>query len=137
MFENSLQLVDECGLTFLHVFPYSAAAGHAGRAHAAGARSPDQGARGAPARGRGGGIARLVLPVEVGRRERDGPGREPRLRAHRACVVGVRLAAMRMLRRSRIAAAESPVAARAELRGMTGGEQPVRRRVFAPAVRAD
>ena len=27
MFENSLSLVDECGLTFLHVFPYSARAG--------------------------------------------------------------------------------------------------------------
>ena len=23
MFENSLKIVDECGLTFLHVFPYS------------------------------------------------------------------------------------------------------------------
>jgi threonylcarbamoyladenosine tRNA methylthiotransferase MtaB len=27
MFENSLSLVDECGLTFLHVFPYSAREG--------------------------------------------------------------------------------------------------------------
>lgn len=27
MFENSLRLIDECGLTFLHVFPYSARAG--------------------------------------------------------------------------------------------------------------
>jgi threonylcarbamoyladenosine tRNA methylthiotransferase MtaB len=27
MFENSLKLVEECGLTFLHVFPYSARAG--------------------------------------------------------------------------------------------------------------
>jgi threonylcarbamoyladenosine tRNA methylthiotransferase MtaB len=27
MFENSLRLVDECGLTFLHVFPYSARQG--------------------------------------------------------------------------------------------------------------
>jgi threonylcarbamoyladenosine tRNA methylthiotransferase MtaB len=27
MFENSLRLVDECGLTFLHVFPYSARKG--------------------------------------------------------------------------------------------------------------
>lgn len=27
MFENTLSLVDECGLTFLHVFPYSARAG--------------------------------------------------------------------------------------------------------------
>jgi threonylcarbamoyladenosine tRNA methylthiotransferase MtaB len=27
MFENSLRLVDDCGLTFLHVFPYSARKG--------------------------------------------------------------------------------------------------------------
>ena len=27
MFENSLRLVDDCGLTFLHVFPYSARQG--------------------------------------------------------------------------------------------------------------
>ena len=27
MFENSLKLVDECGLTFLHVFPYSSRPG--------------------------------------------------------------------------------------------------------------
>jgi threonylcarbamoyladenosine tRNA methylthiotransferase MtaB len=27
MFENSLRIVDECGLTFLHVFPYSARPG--------------------------------------------------------------------------------------------------------------
>ena len=27
MFANSLSLVDECGLTFLHVFPYSAREG--------------------------------------------------------------------------------------------------------------
>lgn len=27
MFENSLQLIDECGLTYLHVFPYSAREG--------------------------------------------------------------------------------------------------------------
>ena len=27
MFENSLRLVDECGLTYLHVFPYSARGG--------------------------------------------------------------------------------------------------------------
>jgi threonylcarbamoyladenosine tRNA methylthiotransferase MtaB len=27
MFANSLSLIDDCGLTFLHVFPYSARAG--------------------------------------------------------------------------------------------------------------
>jgi threonylcarbamoyladenosine tRNA methylthiotransferase MtaB len=31
MFENSLRLVEDCGLTWLHVFPFSARAGHAGR----------------------------------------------------------------------------------------------------------
>ena len=45
-------LVEDCGLTFLHVFPYSERARHAGRAHAAAARGARaQGARGAPARG--------------------------------------------------------------------------------------
>ena len=36
MFENSLDIVEECGLTYLHVFPFSPAPGHAGGAHAAG-----------------------------------------------------------------------------------------------------
>ena len=36
MFANSLSLVDDCGLTFLHVFPILGARGHAGRANAAG-----------------------------------------------------------------------------------------------------
>ena len=35
MFANSLRLVEECGLTFLHVFPYSPAARYACRADAA------------------------------------------------------------------------------------------------------
>ena len=34
---NSLRIVEECGLTHLHVFPFSPRAGHAGGAHAAGA----------------------------------------------------------------------------------------------------
>jgi tRNA A37 methylthiotransferase MiaB len=33
--ELAEDLVEDCGLTFLHVFPYFAAAGHAGGAHAA------------------------------------------------------------------------------------------------------
>ena len=36
MFARSLDLVDECGLTHLHVFPFSPAPRNAGRAHAAG-----------------------------------------------------------------------------------------------------
>ena len=39
MFARSLDLVDECGLTHLHVFPFSRAPRHAGGAHAAGAAS--------------------------------------------------------------------------------------------------
>ena len=34
MFENSLSIIDEAGLTHLHVFPFSPRKGHAGRAHA-------------------------------------------------------------------------------------------------------
>src|SRR3546814_6197532 len=34
MFENSLRLVEDCGLTYLHVFPYTARKGtQIGRAH--------------------------------------------------------------------------------------------------------
>ena len=45
MFARSLDLVAECGLTFLHVFPYSPRDGHAGRAHAAGGARGRDGAR--------------------------------------------------------------------------------------------
>ncbi len=34
MFANSLGMVEECGLTFLHVFPFLAAPGDTRRAHA-------------------------------------------------------------------------------------------------------
>ena len=50
MFARSLDIVDECGLTHLHVFPVLAPARHAGRAHAAGAARRREGARPAPAR---------------------------------------------------------------------------------------
>ena len=40
MFASSLELVEECGLTWLHVFPFSPRAGHAGGADAAGRRAP-------------------------------------------------------------------------------------------------
>ena len=59
------------------------AAGHAGGADAAGAATLDPGTGGTPSGGRGGGIARLSC-----RRDRSPPrgaGREPGLRAHRAC----------------------------------------------------
>ncbi len=48
MFARSLDLVDECGLTHLHVFPFSPRPGHPGRAHAAAAARRGQGPR--PAR---------------------------------------------------------------------------------------
>ena len=43
MFENSLRLVDECGLTYLHVFPYSERAGNAGGEDASGRPGCPQG----------------------------------------------------------------------------------------------
>ena len=49
MFARSLALVEECGLTLLHVFPFSRGR-HARRAHAAGAARHRQGARQASAR---------------------------------------------------------------------------------------
>ncbi len=49
MFAGSLSLIDDCGLTFLHVFPYSATPGHAGGAHAADRARHSQGTRCAPA----------------------------------------------------------------------------------------
>ena len=53
MFENSLRLVEDCGLTWLHVFPYSAAQGHARRADAAGRRAPSSRDRAARLRAAG------------------------------------------------------------------------------------
>ena len=54
MFENTLRLVEECGLTWLHVFPFSPRAGNAGRADAADRRCGGPRARRPPARSRGG-----------------------------------------------------------------------------------
>ncbi len=45
MFENSLRIVDECDLTYLHVFPFLSPARHAGCAHAAIAQARHQGPR--------------------------------------------------------------------------------------------
>ncbi len=52
MFENTLALIDQAGLTWLHVFPYSPPSGNAGRAHAPARRHFAQGARRPPARRR-------------------------------------------------------------------------------------
>ena len=116
MFENSLRLVAECGLTFLHVFPYSRPAGHARRRGCRRCRNPDPGAGGTAAGRRRGGIARLSCR-RVGRRravlvESPGFGRTEH-------AVAVRLADLALppvasLRVSSPAAAE-PAS------GMTGG----------------
>ena len=45
MFARSLDLVDECGLTFLHVFPYSPRPGTPAARMPQVARRRDQGAR--------------------------------------------------------------------------------------------
>ena len=45
MFASSLSLVDDCGLTFLHVFPYSAREGTPAALHAAGQRRDHRAAR--------------------------------------------------------------------------------------------
>ena len=82
MFANTLRLVEDCGLTFLHVFPFSPRARHAGRAHAAG------GARGGARSGRRGcgrrarRASKLHLESQIGARhavlvESDGLGRTP------------------------------------------------------------
>ena len=70
MFENSLRLVEECGLTWLHVFPFSAARGHAGGAHAAAVRHHPARARGAAAHGR----RRCGATLSGGRRRQPGGG---------------------------------------------------------------
>ncbi len=46
MFANTLRLADECGLSFMHVFPFSARARHARLAHAAARPRPRQGTLG-------------------------------------------------------------------------------------------
>ena len=52
MFQNSLDLVEECGLTYLHVFPYSPRPGTPGRPHAADRAASGEGARRTAARAR-------------------------------------------------------------------------------------
>ncbi len=81
MFENSLRLVDECGLTFLHVFPFSPRAGTpAARMPQVSGRETK--ARAARLRGQGKRALAAYLQAQVGRSvellmERDGLGRTP------------------------------------------------------------
>ncbi len=84
MFANSLRLVDDCGLTFLHVFPFSSRARHAGRPHAAGRRLPAIKERAARLRDKGQAALGEYLDAQVGREvellmERDGLGPHARL----------------------------------------------------------
>ncbi len=81
MFENSLRLVDECGLTFLHVFPFSPRAGTpAARMPQVSGRETK--ARAARLRDKGRRTLAAYLRAQVGRSvellmERDGQGRTP------------------------------------------------------------
>ena len=64
--QHASTLVEECGLAFLHVFPYSARGRHAGGADAAGAGRRAQGARGAAARRRRGAATRRYFAGRIG-----------------------------------------------------------------------
>ena len=75
MFARSQDLVEECGLTFLHVFPYSKRPGTPACADAAGRGRRDQGTREAIARHGRGGIAQAA-----GFRNRRGARRADRKR---------------------------------------------------------
>jgi threonylcarbamoyladenosine tRNA methylthiotransferase MtaB len=81
MFRGSLSLVDECGLTYLHVFPFSPRPGTPA-ARMPRVSGPETRARAASLRERGERALGAYLQAEVGRdveilMERDGIGRTP------------------------------------------------------------
>jgi threonylcarbamoyladenosine tRNA methylthiotransferase MtaB len=81
MFQSSLSLVEECGLTYLHVFPFSPRPGTPA-ARMPQISGPETRARAAFLRERGERALRAYLQTEVGRdveilMERDGIGRTP------------------------------------------------------------
>ena len=82
MFARSLDLVDACGLTHLHVFPFSPRPGTPGRAHAASQARGHQGPCSPAARKRASGAA--PSPRGASWRQAPGVGRISRARAHRA-----------------------------------------------------
>ncbi len=82
MFANTERIVDDCGLTYLHVFPFSPAQRHAGGPHAASAEVRDQGPRGAVARQGQRGSGRISSSAQRPR-SRDSD-REPWPRPHTA-----------------------------------------------------
>jgi threonylcarbamoyladenosine tRNA methylthiotransferase MtaB len=65
MFENSLKLVDDCGLTFLHVFPYSARRGTPA-ARMPAVNGPDIKDRAARLRAKGDAVLQAHLAAQVG-----------------------------------------------------------------------
>ncbi len=82
MFENSLKLVADAGLSFLHVFSLQPARGHTRRAHAAAGAHGGEETRRPPARdGRGGAAAPSAGLWWDGKsrcsRKRTGLGRTP------------------------------------------------------------
>ena len=81
MFERSLRLVDDCGLQFLHVFPYSPRQGTPAARMPQVEHKADQGARGAPAaKGGRGSQAPSFRPSRTSSEvlmEREGMGRTP------------------------------------------------------------
>ncbi len=82
MFKRSLDLVDECGLTQLHVFPFSPRPGTPAARMPQLDRARDQGARRAPARKGRGGIVRASRCAS--RPPAAGPDRARWHRPHRA-----------------------------------------------------
>ncbi len=88
MFARSLDLVDECGLTQLHVFPFSPRPGTPAARMPQLDRGRYQGARATPARQRRGGVARAISNPQIGAQrlvltERGGIGRTEQFTAVR------------------------------------------------------
>ena len=83
MFENSLTIVEECGLTHLHVFPFSPREGTPAARMPQVARERRQGARRAAARRRRARPIARHLAALAGTRA-VGPGRARRARPHRS-----------------------------------------------------
>ena len=81
MFENTRRLIEEAGLVWLHVFPYSSPPGHAGGTHAPGAGRRAPHPRGGTAHRRGGPAA--AFPGRARRAREPGPAGEGRERAGR------------------------------------------------------
>ncbi len=86
MFARSLDLVDDCGLTFLHVFPFSPRPGTPAARMPQVRRDDRQGAGAAAAADRRGGAR--AAPCEPGRHAATRARRKPRERPHRAFHAG-------------------------------------------------